>query len=56
VRGLGLMLGVEFKFDVLNIVTECMKQGVLVLDAGRNIVRLLPTVMIDPSRSIRQCT
>jgi len=47
VRGLGLMLGIEFKFDVLNIITECMKEGVLVLDAGRNIVRLLPPVVVD---------
>lgn len=45
VRGLGLMLGVEFKFDVLNIITECMNQGVLVLDAGRNVVRFLPPVV-----------
>jgi acetylornithine/LysW-gamma-L-lysine aminotransferase len=47
VRGLGLMLGIEFKFDVLNIITECMKEGVLVLDAGRNVVRLLPPVVVD---------
>jgi acetylornithine/LysW-gamma-L-lysine aminotransferase len=46
VRGLGLMLGVEFKFDVLNIITECMNDGVLVLDAGRNVVRFLPAVVI----------
>lgn len=46
VRGLGLMLGVELKFDVLNIITECMKGGVLVLDAGRNVIRFLPPVVI----------
>jgi acetylornithine/LysW-gamma-L-lysine aminotransferase len=46
VRGLGLMLGVEFKFDVLRIITECMNEGVLVLDAGRNVVRFLPPVVI----------
>jgi acetylornithine/LysW-gamma-L-lysine aminotransferase len=46
VRGLGLMLGVEFKYDVFGIITECMNEGVLVLDAGRNVVRFLPPVVI----------
>jgi acetylornithine/LysW-gamma-L-lysine aminotransferase len=50
VRGMGLMLGLEFKFDVLNIITECMNRGVLVLDAGRNIVRLLPPVVMTPEQ------
>jgi len=50
VRGLGLMLGVEFKFDVLNIITGCMNTGVLVLDAGRNVVRFLPPVVITPDQ------
>jgi acetylornithine/LysW-gamma-L-lysine aminotransferase len=48
VRGLGLMLGVEFKFDVFGIITECMNEGVLVLNAGRNVVRLLPPAVIAP--------
>lgn len=48
VRGKGLMLGMEFKFDVLNVIVECMNRGVLVLDAGRNVVRLLPPVVIEP--------
>lgn len=47
VRGLGLMLGMEMRFDVYNILMECMKQGVLVLDAGRNIVRFLPPLVIE---------
>jgi acetylornithine/LysW-gamma-L-lysine aminotransferase len=46
VRGLGLMLGLEFKFDVFGIITGCMNEGVLVLDAGRNVVRFLPPVVI----------
>jgi acetylornithine/LysW-gamma-L-lysine aminotransferase len=47
VRGLGLMLGMEMRFDVYNILLACMKQGVLVLDAGRNIVRFLPPLVIE---------
>lgn len=47
VRGYGLMLGMEFRFDVYNILLGCMEQGVLVLDAGRNVVRFLPPLVIQ---------
>jgi acetylornithine/LysW-gamma-L-lysine aminotransferase len=47
VRGLGLMLGMEMRFDVYNILNGCMEQGILVLDAGRNVVRFLPPLVIE---------
>lgn len=47
VRGLGLMIGVEFRFDVLNILNKSMNKGVLILDAGRNILRFLPPLLIE---------
>ena len=47
VRGLGLMIGIETRFDVYNILMECMERGVLVLDAGRNVVRFLPPLVIE---------
>ncbi|UCE16974.1 MAG: aspartate aminotransferase family protein [Candidatus Bathyarchaeota archaeon] len=47
VRGLGLMIGVEFRFDILNIILQSMDKGVLVLDAGRNILRFLPPLVIE---------
>jgi acetylornithine/LysW-gamma-L-lysine aminotransferase len=46
VRGLGLMLGMETRFDVYNILMDCMSKGVLVLDAGRNVLRFLPPLVI----------
>ena len=46
VRGLGLMLGVELRFDVLNIILKCAENGVLILDAGRNVLRFLPPLVI----------
>lgn len=46
VRGLGLMIGIELRFDVLNVLLNSMDQGVLLLDAGRNILRLLPPLVI----------
>jgi len=47
VRGLGLMIGMELRFDVLNIILKCMDRGVLVLDAGRNVLRFLPPLVIE---------
>jgi acetylornithine/LysW-gamma-L-lysine aminotransferase len=46
VRGLGLMLGMEMRFDVHNIILKSLSRGVLVLDAGRTVVRLLPPLVI----------
>jgi acetylornithine/LysW-gamma-L-lysine aminotransferase len=47
VRGLGLMLGMELRFDVLNIILKAMEKGILVLDAGRNVLRFLPPLVIE---------
>jgi acetylornithine/LysW-gamma-L-lysine aminotransferase len=47
VRGLGLMLGMEMRFDVYNMLVGCMARGVLVLDAGRNVLRFLPPLVIE---------
>ena len=46
-RGRGLMLGLELRFDVLNIIMGSLERGVLFLDAGRNVVRMLPPLIID---------
>jgi len=47
VRGLGLMIGMELRFDVLNIILKSMDRGVLILDAGKNILRFLPPLVIE---------
>jgi acetylornithine/LysW-gamma-L-lysine aminotransferase len=47
VRGRGLMIGMELRFDVLNIIMGALERGVLVLDAGRTVVRMLPPLVID---------
>ncbi|MCW4009872.1 MAG: aspartate aminotransferase family protein [Candidatus Bathyarchaeota archaeon] len=46
VRGLGLMLGMELRYDVFNIIQKCTQNGVLILDAGRNVLRFLPPLVI----------
>ncbi len=48
VRGLGLMLAIETRFDVHQIILDALQQGVLMLDAGRNILRFLPPLCIQP--------
>ncbi len=47
VRGLGLMLGMELRYDVRNIILKAMDRGVLILDAGRNVLRFLPPLVIE---------
>lgn len=50
VRGLGLMLGVELRFDVLNVILRAAERGVLTLDAGRNVLRFLPPLVITKAQ------
>ena len=47
VRGLGLMLALELRFDVRNILMDGISNGILMLYSGRNIIRLLPPLSID---------
>jgi acetylornithine/LysW-gamma-L-lysine aminotransferase len=46
VRGKGLMIGVELKFEVKDILMGAIQNGVLLLYSGRNIIRLLPPLVI----------
>ena len=50
VRGLGLMLGMELRFDVLNVILRATERGVLMLDAGRNVLRFLPPLVITKTQ------
>ena len=47
VRGKGLMIGVELKFEVKDILMEGIKNGLLLLYSGRNILRFLPPLVIS---------
>ena len=47
VRGLGLMLAVELRFDVKDLLFDGIKEGLLLLYSGKNIIRLLPPLVID---------
>lgn len=47
VRGLGLMLGMELRYDVRNVIVKTLAKGVLILEAGRNVLRFLPPLAIE---------
>ncbi|MGQ0376218.1 MAG: aspartate aminotransferase family protein [Nitrososphaerota archaeon] len=46
IRGKGLMIGIELKFEVKDILFEGIQKGVLLLYSGKNIIRLLPPLVI----------
>jgi LysW-gamma-L-lysine/LysW-L-ornithine aminotransferase len=47
IRGKGLMIGIEMKFEIKDILMELIKKGVLMLYSGRNIIRILPPLVIS---------
>lgn len=47
IRGKGLMIGIELKFEVKDILIDGLQKGVLLLYSGRNIIRLLPPLVIS---------
>lgn len=47
VRGLGMMIGIEMRFDVKDILFDGIRNGILLLYSGRNILRLLPPLVMD---------
>ncbi|MCP8321562.1 MAG: aminotransferase class III-fold pyridoxal phosphate-dependent enzyme, partial [archaeon] len=47
VRGLGLMLGMELRFDIKNILMKGIERGLIILYSGKNILRFLPPLVIN---------
>lgn len=46
VRGVGLMVGIEVTNDPSQIVREAKRMGLIILTAGKNVIRLLPPLTI----------
>ncbi len=44
IRGLGLMIGIELDMPVASILGELRKEGLMVLNAGEKVIRLLPSL------------
>ncbi len=47
IRGRGLMLAVELRFDVKDVLMDSLNNGLIMLYSGRNILRLLPPLVMD---------
>jgi acetylornithine/LysW-gamma-L-lysine aminotransferase len=47
VRGLGLMLAIELRFEVRDLLIDGIRNGLLMLYSGRNIIRLLPPLVME---------
>ena len=46
VRGKGLMIGIESRFDIKEIIMDGINNGLLLLYSGRNVLRLLPPLIL----------
>jgi acetylornithine/LysW-gamma-L-lysine aminotransferase len=47
VRRLGLMIGIEIKHKVQDVLAELLKRHIITLPAGPNVIRLLPPLVIE---------
>jgi len=56
VRGLGLMIGVELDTDAGPIISAGWAHGLLLLNAGSHVLRLLPPLIVEPDHIDRCVT
>lgn len=47
IRGRGLIIGIEFKDEVQELISLCVKKGLLLVGAGANVVRFVPPLNIN---------
>lgn len=50
IRGVGLMIGIEFKKDIKTLIDELLIQGLLVIPTGKTVIRLLPPIIINQAQ------
>jgi predicted acetylornithine/succinylornithine family transaminase len=50
VRGVGLLIGVEFTKPVAPLITAARERGLLVIKAGENVLRLCPPLIVTPEQ------
>lgn len=46
VRGIGLLIGIQLNEDPLPVIKRCKMQGLLVVKAGQNTIRMLPPLIV----------
>lgn len=47
VRGLGLIIGIECTAPIADLIVEAQGEGLLVISAGPNVIRLLPNLLVS---------
>ena len=47
IRGKGIMIGVELKFEGKDIVNKCREEGLLINCTSKNVLRFLPPLIIE---------
>jgi len=50
VRGSGLLLGIECKKPVADVISACREQGLLILRAGTDVLRFLPPFIVTKAQ------
>jgi len=50
VRGSGLLLGIECKKPVADVISACREQGLLILRAGTDVLRFLPPLIVTKAQ------
>jgi acetylornithine/LysW-gamma-L-lysine aminotransferase len=53
VRGMGLMIGIDMRFEIMSIILGALDNGVIVLESGKTVVRLLPPLTINEHEAER---
>ena len=48
-RGLGLLQGLEFTVPVNGIINKAIEKGLLLINAGTNVIRFIPALVITKS-------
>jgi acetylornithine/LysW-gamma-L-lysine aminotransferase len=51
VRGVGLMLGIELKEKVAPILTALEHHGVVAINAGATVIRMVPPLILDEAQA-----
>ena len=50
VRGLGLMVGLESRLFIRDVLMKALERGLILLYSGKNIIRFLPPLVIEKSQ------
>lgn len=47
IRGIGLLAGIKISIDTKDFMKECFKEGLLVISANENVIRILPPLNVS---------